>query len=72
MNLLLHKIKLKTVLCENRNYYNIYALRDRFPYYLLLEVIKNEDLNQIIRSIFLEFYVHLYLNVDPFYTNFPT
>lgn len=71
MNLLLHKIKLCTVICENRNYYNIYALRERFPYYLLLDIIKSEDVNTIIRSVFLEFYIRLYLDVDPFYTNFP-
>lgn len=60
-------MKLYTLLCEGRNYFNIFALRDRFPYYLLLEIIKNDDVNTLIRGFFLDLYLKLYIDVDPFY-----
>lgn len=60
-------MRLFVLLCEERNYFNIFALRDRFPYYLLLEIVQNEDMNLLIRGFFLELYVKLYVDVDPFF-----
>ncbi|EDK31470.2 transmembrane protein, putative (macronuclear) [Tetrahymena thermophila SB210] len=67
MNLFLHTVKLLSLITEDRNYFNIYKVRQYFPYYFLLSIIRNDDINFLIRGFFLELYSNLYINVDPFY-----
>ncbi|KAL4437867.1 hypothetical protein ABPG74_001038 [Tetrahymena malaccensis] len=67
MNLFLHTVKLLSLITEDRNYFNIYKVRQYFPYYFLLSIIRNDDINYLIRGFFLELYTNLYTNVDPFY-----
>ncbi|KAL4487465.1 hypothetical protein ABPG72_006985 [Tetrahymena utriculariae] len=67
MNLFLHTVKLLSLITQDRNYFNIYKVRQYFPYYFLLSIIRNDDINYLIRGFFLELYINLYTNVDPFY-----